>query len=1041
MKRISIRLNILTHFILLIFFSALLLLGVQYYFNMQSTINASEKNFYELFDRVDFRNENLNRQNQTILNLLQQHPDLKGDLSTSKLLQLFSESLTQFPKAYAIYLATSENEFFEVINMAHSDRLEEQLQAPTGTAWTVIQVDIKRKTNNYHFQYFDAQLRLLSEKFSTTEYKASQRPWFQNAMKSADIYQSKPYLFWHLKAPGITFSKKVNDTRVIAIDYTIEHLTNLFKRLKPTKDSQIILFNRYGEKYFETDVSPDSSLLEFEDFKLSKQESDYIKSLSLLKVSNQANWEPFDFVQNGHENGFSIALLKSLAERIGLQIQFVNDYRWDEFLEEFKHGRIDLMHSLLHSEEREKIGVFSDPYYSIDNFLMTHKSINKIETTEQLLALRFALGRGWQSTELLLNKFPNLNYQLYDDLPAMMRAVDAGEVDAWIDNAETFARNRQKYQLTNIKVNQALDAFIPRQDHLYFMAQPKYAPLIDILNRAMNSIEPRSFKRLEQSWYLDENLEALKISPYENLFFQLLNKLPSDGDAHFYKTEIDGQVYLTAISAMDYDKEAAYLATLVPLSSLLEPYQKELFLTLVAIIISLLTLLLLAHFSSALIVRPINELMKRNKLIANREFEKVTPVKTHIKELSELSDTLMTVSESFQHYEKHQETFLQGLVKLIAEAIDKRSHHTYSHCSRVPKLGIMILDAAIEQKEGYFKSFGMSEDEKQAFELGAWLHDAGKITTPESILEKSTKLDAFYNRIHEIRMRFEVLWRDAEIHYYQQMAKSSDNRELQEQLKQQLNETQKRLQDDYQLIADLNIGKERVTEENLAKLDMIGEIKWHSHFDKSLGLSKFQLEQLPKQNSNIESLLQDYPEQIMIRPEKEHVYYKQQDFTMTVPKHELNLGEKYNLSIVRGTLTHEERFKMEEHVVMTLKLLEQVPLPRHYQNIPKYAGTHHEKLDGSGYPRQLTAEQLGMPERIMALADIFEALTAPDRPYKRTHNLSRALDILYEMVENNKLDRDVFELFLRSGVYMVYAKEFIDPSQVDSVNIHKYLRN
>ncbi len=1041
MKRISIRLNILTHFILLILFSALLLLGVQYYFNTQSAMKASEENFYELFDRVEYRNTSLNRQNQTILTLLQQHPDLAGDLSSSKLLQLFSESLTQFPKAYAIYLATAENDFFEVINMAHSEQLEKQLQAPSGTAWTVIQVDSKRNTNNYHFQYFNAHLQLLSEKFSTTEYKASQRPWFQNAMQSENIYQSKPYLFWHLKAPGITFSKKVNGSRVIAIDYTIEHLTSLFEHLKPTHDSQIVLFNRYGEKYFETDVNPGSANLNFQNFSLSKKESDYINSLPLLKVSNQTNWEPFDFVQNGQANGFSVEVLKSLAEQIGLKIQFVNDYNWEEILEEFNQGRIDLLHSLLHSAEREKMGFFSDPYYSIDNYLMTHESIEKIETTEQLLALRFALGRGWQSTELLLDKFPNLNYELYDDLPAMMRAVNAGEADVWIDNVETFARNRQKYQLSHLKINQALKTFIPRQDHLYFLAQPEYAPLIDILNRALNAIEPDSFNQLKQAWYLGEHLQELKISPYESLFYQLLNQLPADGKTYFEKTEIDGELYLTAISPIEYDNEAAYLAALVPLSSLLAPYQKELYFSLLAIIVSLMIIFWLANYSSNLIVRPINELMKRNQLIANREFDKVTPVETHIKELSELSDTLMQVSKSFQHYEKHQETFLEGLVKLIAEAIDKRSHHTYSHCTRVPKLGIMILEAAVEQREGYFKDFKMSEDEKQAFELGAWLHDAGKITTPESILEKSTKLDAFYNRIHEIRMRFEVLWRDAEIRYYQQVNDNPNQPELHSKLEYQLKEAHKRLLDEFEFIAGLNSGLIPVTEDSLARLDMVAQTTWQSHFDKTLGLSKFQLAQMPQQISDMEFLLQDYPEQISIREQKEHDFYRQQDFAMKVPEHELNLGEKYNLSIVRGTLTAEERFKMEEHVVMTLKLLEQVPLPNHYQSIPKYAGTHHEKLDGSGYPRQLTAEQLGMPERIMALADIFEALTAPDRPYKRTHNLSIALDILYEMVENNKLDRDVFELFLRSGVYRAYAEAFIDPSQIDSVNIDKYLQN
>ena len=1039
MTHVSIRINILTHFILLILFSAFLLLSVQYYFNTQSAMEAGEKNFHELFERVEYRNVSLNQQNEAILNLLQHHPDLQdGMVDASKLLPLFSQSLTQFPKAYAIYLATADNEFYEVVNMAYSETLQKRLQAPSGTAWTVVQVYPDREQENYHFRYYDLQLQLLSERVSSTIYSSSQRPWYKNALTSKDVHQSKPYLFWHLKAPGVTFSKQINASTVLAIDYTIEHLTDLFERLKPTVDSQIVLFNQFGEKYFETDVRSEFLELNQQGFELTQKEREYISNLPVLKVSNQENWEPFDFVQNGHANGFSIELLRSLAKTLGLKIQFVNGYTWDEILEEFRHGRIDLVHSLLHSPEREQLGIFSKTYYSIDNYLITQEKIGTIQTVEDLKFLRFALGKGWQSTELLLREFPGLSYTLYDDLPAMMRAVNAGEADVLIDNADTFARSRQKHQFKNIKLNQKLQKFIPKQEHLHFFVREEYAPLVAILNRALDAIDPESIKDLAQKWYLGASLKNLKISPYESLFYQLLHRLPAQEKAFFYKTKIEGQAYLTAVSPIEYNNDSTYLATFVPQSSLLAPYRKQLYLSFASLSISLAVILWLANFSSNLIVRPINELMKRNQLIAARRFEQVTPVETYIKELAELSDTLMQVSDSFRRYEKHQEAFLQGLVKLIAETTDKRSHHTYSHCSRVPKLGIMLLQAAVKENRGSFKHFHMSAKEEQAFELGAWLHDSGKITTPEFLLEKSTKLDAFYNRIHEIRMRFEVLWRDAEIQYLQNISEHCEP-EMQRRFKQQLKETQQQLQHEFGFIAGLNIGTVEVSDKSLATLTCIASKTWQSHFDKSLGLSKFQLERMPRQTSNTESLLQDYPEQISLRDAKEFEFYAKHGFNMNVPAHEQNLGERYNLSIERGTLTAEERFRMEEHVVMTLKLLEQVPLPKQYKNIPKYAGTHHEKLDGSGYPRQLTAEHLGIPERIMALADIFEALTAPDRPYKRTHKLSKALDILHGMVEDKKVDKDVFELFLRSGIYLEFAEQYIDPAQLDSVDIDKYL--
>jgi HD-GYP domain-containing protein (c-di-GMP phosphodiesterase class II) len=160
---------------------------------------------------------------------------------------------------------------------------------------------------------------------------------------------------------------------------------------------------------------------------------------------------------------------------------------------------------------------------------------------------------------------------------------------------------------------------------------------------------------------------------------------------------------------------------------------------------------------------------------------------------------------------------------------------------------------------------------------------------------------------------------------------------------------------------------------------------------------------------------------------------------MDVPEHLYNLGELYNLSISRGTLTAEDRFKINEHMISTIKMLESLPFPEELKNVPRYASTHHETMRGSGYPRKLPGEQLSIPERILAVADIFEALTASDRPYKKAKPVSVALDILYKMMLDNHIDKHCFELFISSGVYRSYAAEYLSPNQVDDVDISKYL--
>ena len=160
---------------------------------------------------------------------------------------------------------------------------------------------------------------------------------------------------------------------------------------------------------------------------------------------------------------------------------------------------------------------------------------------------------------------------------------------------------------------------------------------------------------------------------------------------------------------------------------------------------------------------------------------------------------------------------------------------------------------------------------------------------------------------------------------------------------------------------------------------------------------------------------------------------------MHVPKNLYNRGEVYNLTITKGTLTYEERFKIQEHIIMSIKMLEQLPFPQYLKKVPEYAGAHHETLIGTGYPRGLKKEDMSIPARIMAVADIFEALTASDRPYKDAKTLRESIKILHLMVKDKHVDADIFELFLKSGVYLEYAKKYLKKEQLDEVNIEDYL--
>ena len=189
-----------------------------------------------------------------------------------------------------------------------------------------------------------------------------------------------------------------------------------------------------------------------------------------------------------------------------------------------------------------------------------------------------------------------------------------------------------------------------------------------------------------------------------------------------------------------------------------------------------------------------------------------------------------------------------------------------------------------------------------------------------------------------------------------------------------------------------------------------------------------------------EMLLADKPEHRIVREAGDRIPEDNPwGFRMDVPALKYNRGELYNLAIARGTLTEEERYVINHHIVQTIVMLSQLPFPRHLAHVPDIAGGHHEKMDGTGYPRRLTRDQMPAVARMMAIADIFEALTAADRPYKKGKTLSEAVKIMSFMKRDQHVDPELFELFLTSGVYLEYAKRFMAPAQIDTVDVASYV--
>jgi HD-GYP domain-containing protein (c-di-GMP phosphodiesterase class II) len=321
------------------------------------------------------------------------------------------------------------------------------------------------------------------------------------------------------------------------------------------------------------------------------------------------------------------------------------------------------------------------------------------------------------------------------------------------------------------------------------------------------------------------------------------------------------------------------------------------------------------------------------------------------------------------------EHLFESFIALINTAIDEKSPYTGGHCQRVPALTMMLAEAVNETMDGPLSEFQMSDKDRYELKIAGLLHDCGKVTTPVHVVDKATKLEGIYDRIHLIDTRFEILKRDAEIAMLKDGTHEGRARHR-ERLRQ--------IEEDRMFLRAANIGGERMRDEDVERIRRIAEYRWT---DVSGHEAKF-----------------------------------------------LSDDELKNLTIRSGTLTAEERQIINHHIVATIKMLEALPWPRHLKNVPEYAGGHHERMDGKGYPRGLTREQMSVQARVMGIADIFEALTAKDRPYKKGKTLSESLEILGRMRLNGHIDPDLFDVFVRRKIYLRYAEMFLDKEQIDVVD-------
>lgn len=1048
--RFSIRLTVLCVFVVATTLTAAIAIGLQFYFSRSMAIRSALSNCQNAAEETSQYLKNIDTNAFQLVRMLTRHPELTRDGWVGPgTLSIFSDVLKNNRIFYAIYIGFPNGNFFEVVNLDSSRIVRRQLKAAPQDRWVVISVRGSGDARRRSFQYYDAELRMRASRAEESAYDPRIRPWYIHAEKER-VFKTDPYLFKHLQAPGQSYSIRLPESgpdaeAVLTVDITLDSLSDFLKTRDLGNQAEVYTYKEGGELIASNQAGTgDQGLPEAPLLELDGRQRAYVNGAGRIRVSNELDWPPIDYAVSGRPRGYSVDLMRMISSMTGLKIEFVNGYTWEELLDLFKKSEIDILQPVFRSRSNAALGILSQPILNLSYAAITRSGVPEIYDINQLTGKTIAIPAGWTIIPVIREHLPGISILQAGSPRAAINAVVKGKAYASLDAAIILHYTADYYFIEDIAFHENVNVNaggLPTD--LHFLVQKNAGLLAEILDAAIERLDEKGLLgQLEEKWCKapDASVRHRRQSTIPYAALVAMAKKPQLMD-HLSSAVIGGKpmfVYVTRLHQVRGSAE--YFAVATPKKALIAPSMKRVWISLGITIMCMLVALPLTWLFAAPIVRPIKRLAFENEKIKQRRYEDVVLYDSVIREIYELSTSIVDMAATIKQHEEELKELMDSLIRLIARAIDDKSPFTAGHCARVPELAIMLADAASRASEKPFDRFGFaSGEEYREFRMAAWLHDCGKITTPEHIVNKGAKLETIYNRIHEIRTRFEVLWRDAEIEYLKQVAeRPADAHRLQ----QALEEKRRQLKSDFEFIANANIGGEHMAEAQLDRLQVLAMKTWQRHFDDRLGLSSVEAMRYPAVKPALpatEPLLADKPQHLIERT-RPLDYDKHLGIRMEIPEHLYNLGELYNLSVERGTLTREDRFKIKEHIISTIKMLESLPFPEELARVPRYASTHHETLKGDGYPRKLTAAELSMPERIIAVADIFEALTASDRPYKKAKTLSEAVDMLSDMAEEGHIDRDVFELFLSSGVYLEYGRRFLDPGQLDEVPVARYLR-
>lgn len=1050
LKSFSIKIR---HALLFLFFIAITIFSTvilieKYLHSKKLAFKATQDGFAHYAKRIEERIKLKDKLNQNILIPLAEikglavMPEIGSGIDNLHF-NIFMKVIENNKNIDALHMGDANGNFYLLLNFKPHDKTDLDFNG-VRPKWLVVRVynnkKNKNKENKYHY-FLDENLKTIGKTKTKTTFDSTVRNWYIMATSNEGVIKTPPYSHASFKSEGITYAKKIDDTdSVLGVNYNLISVSETLKDDSMDARISAIVLNENKDLIANFNVSEQDILFE-KKVDLSQSEIEYLTKLDTVVISNEMDWPPFDYAISGVPKGYSVDMMELLAKKVDMTISFVNGYSWQEIINLYNDGKIDLVHSII-----SKSYTTDDNYKSqISYELVTPKLIvrknSRFKSLQQIEENQLSIANvtGYQySYDFISEKYPGIKIIDAKNPRDAFQKIENNIVAAAIEIDKVFDYISNSYHMTNLEKVDIKNTTISQDilNGLNFVS--KQETLIKIFDKAYNSLTENEREYLNKKWFSPQGTD---FSIHNS------NTIPSDEILEIARKssnkvnviKINNEKHYIFTSKFNSIAGNQYLAILTKESDVIAPYMKEITRSFILTIALFLLLLPIVWLVSGVIVKPILALKRENEKIQARDYEKVKEIKTPVKELHTLSVSLVDMSNEIHNHANEQEKLLNSFIQLIADAIDEKSVYTGGHCSRVPILTFMIVSAAIKSNKPAFKDFDLkTKEEIRELAIAAWLHDCGKITTPEHVVDKAVKLETIYNRIHEIRTRFEVIHRDLQIQALTKIQNNQSSDKVTVWLKQQHDI----LQQDFDFIAKCNIGSESMSDKDIHRISEISKKQWVRHFDDSIGLSREERNRYTniKQQPYNENLLSNKSQHIIKRDIDRTAEYKKHNIKVTVPKNLNNLGEIYNLSIKKGTLTEEERFIINSHMIVTIKMLDKLPFPKGLQKVPEYAGGHHETLIGTGYPKKLYKDQMSIPARVMAVADVFEALTAADRPYKDAKTLSESLSIMRDMVNEQHIDGDIFKLFLESGIVMKYSKKHLKPEQIDKVNIYDFLR-